>query len=200
MTIIWCIVPEIRSTTDRIFCYSGLFFAIITALNILKKWKQTWRYYHFTNVCHKWQSHHVWFLKYGVQRTTLFVILDRFLPFYPPNNLKNQNFKKMKKTPSDIIIFHRCTINDNHMMYGSWDTEHRRQAEFLVILDHYLPFYPPKNLKIKVLRKIYKMPRDIIILYMCTINDNHILYGSWDTKCDGQNFFSFLTSCALLPP
>ena len=39
------------------------------------------------------------------------------LPVY--NNPKNQNFEKMKKRPGDIIILHMCTINDNHMMYGS---------------------------------------------------------------------------------
>ena len=32
-----------------------------------------------------------------------------FRPFTPPNNLKNQNFAKMKKTPGDIIILHICT-------------------------------------------------------------------------------------------
>ena len=26
----------------------------------------------------------------------------------PPKNLKNQNFEKLKKTPRDIIIFHKC--------------------------------------------------------------------------------------------
>ena len=34
---------------------------------------------------------------------------------------ENQNFEKMKKAPGDIIILHKSTINDNHMMYGSWD-------------------------------------------------------------------------------
>ena len=27
------------------------------------------------------------------------------MPFYPPNRPKNQNFKKMKKRPGEIIIF-----------------------------------------------------------------------------------------------
>ena len=27
---------------------------------------------------------------------------------------------------------------------------------------------------------------------MCTINDNHIMYGSWDMEGDGQNFLSFI--------
>ena len=31
----------------------------------------------------------VWFLRYGVEQTEFFVILDGFLPFYPLNNLKN---------------------------------------------------------------------------------------------------------------
>ena len=50
-----------------------------------------------------------------------FVILDHFLPFYPCNNHKNQNFEKMKKKekPGDIIILQMCNINDNHMMHGS---------------------------------------------------------------------------------
>ena len=51
--------------------------------------------------------------------TKFFVILDQFLPFYPSNNPKNQNFEKMKKQPGDIITLHMCTINNNHMMYGS---------------------------------------------------------------------------------
>ena len=47
-----------------------------------------------------------------------FVNLDH--PFVPcPNNLKYQNFEKVKKTPGNVIILHMCTINENHMMYGS---------------------------------------------------------------------------------
>ena len=34
-----------------------------------------------------------------------------------------------------------------------------------------------------------KKPGDIIILYLCITNDDHIMYGSWDMKCDWQNFF-----------
>ena len=42
-----------------------------------------------------------------------------FLPFYPANKTKNQNFKKLKKLPGYTITLHVCAINDNHMMYGS---------------------------------------------------------------------------------
>ena len=84
--------------------------------------KSTSRYYQFTHVYHKWQSHDVWFLRYGARQTEFFVILDRFLPYCPPNNPKNQNFEKMKKSPADTIILHMSTKNHDHMPHCSWDT------------------------------------------------------------------------------
>ena len=44
-----------------------------------------------------------------------------FLPFYPSNSPKNQNFTKMKKAPEHIIILHMCTKNHDHKMCSSWD-------------------------------------------------------------------------------
>ena len=44
-----------------------------------------------------------------------------FYAVLPPNRPKNQNLKKMKKTPRDIIILHMCTKKYDRMMYGSWD-------------------------------------------------------------------------------
>ena len=70
---------------------------------------------------HKWQSYDAWFLRHGARQTEYFVFLGSFLHFYPSNNLKNQAFEKMKTIPEDIIILHMPTINENHMMYGSWD-------------------------------------------------------------------------------
>ena len=45
-----------------------------------------------------------------------------------------------------------------------------------------------------------KFAGDIIILHVCTINDNHIMYVSWDMKRDGQNFMSFWTIYCLFTP
>ena len=42
-----------------------------------------------------------------------------------------------KKTPRDIIILHMYTINENHMMYGSWNMEH----ETNIIFCHFGPFF-----------------------------------------------------------
>ena len=44
-----------------------------------------------------------------------------FCPFTPPPpyGCRKSKFKKMKKTPGYIIVLHKCTINDNHIVYGS---------------------------------------------------------------------------------
>ena len=44
---------------------------------------------------------------------------SHLLPFLPTNNSKNKNFEKMKTTSGDIISLCNCTINEDHMMYGS---------------------------------------------------------------------------------
>ena len=109
--------------------------------------KNTWRYYNFTDLHHKWQSYDVSFLTYGVQQTEFVVILDHFLPFYPPMDPENQNFEKMKKTLEDIIILQMCTINDSHMMYGSWDMEcNRENLEFFCHFRLFIALLPPPPL------------------------------------------------------
>ena len=104
-----------------------------------------------------------------------------------------------KKNPEDIIISHLHTTNDDHMMYGSWDMESDRQ-NFFLLLDHFLPFYPPNNPENQNFEKMKKVPGDIIISQKCTINDNHMMYDSWDMKCERQNFLSFLAIfCPFTP-
>ena len=43
-----------------------------------------------------------------------------------------------------------------------------------------------------------KRPGDII-LNMCTTNDNHMKFGSWDIEYDGQNVCLFGPFVALYP-
>ena len=50
----------------------------------------------YIHVYHEWISYDIWFLKYKVGQTEIFVILGHFLPFQPPDNLENQNFKIKK--------------------------------------------------------------------------------------------------------
>ena len=130
-----------------------------------KNEKNPWRYYHFTHVYHKWQSFDVWFLRYQVRQTEFFVNLDNFLPFYPPNNLKNQNFEKMKKALGDIIILHMCTTKANHMMYGSWDKE-QNAHNFSSFWTIFCTFSPLTAWKIKIFKK-WKKHLEILSFYTC---------------------------------
>ena len=103
---------------------------------------------------HKWELYDVWFLRYGVW-LRIFCHFGLFLPFYNPNNPKNYNFEKIKKTHGDIIILHMCTKNGNHMMYGSWDMEHDKQ-NFLSFWTTFCHFTPKTTQNIKILKKIKK--------------------------------------------
>ena len=68
----------------------------------------------------------------------------------------------------------------------------------LAILGHFLPFYLPKNQKNQNFEQMNKTAWDIIILYICTINYNFMIYGSWDAEWDKQNFFVILVNFLLL--
>ena len=63
-----------------------------------------------------------------------------------------------------------------------------------VVIFHFQPFFAlllqkqPEKWKLK---KMKKMPRDIIILHKHTKNQDHMLYYSWDMARDGCNYWSF---------
>ena len=78
ITIIWCMLPEIWSATD-ISYHFGPFFAHYwpRKLKFGKTVGNTWRYYPFTHVYHKWRSYDIWLLKYKVQQT----VFCHFRPF-----------------------------------------------------------------------------------------------------------------------
>ena len=59
-------------------------------------------HYHFTYVYQKPKSYDLQFLRYGVERTGFFVILDNFLPS-PLKSQKIKILKKMGKALGDII-------------------------------------------------------------------------------------------------
>ena len=121
-----------------------------------------------------------------MQRTEFFVALDRFLPFYPTNNPRNQNFEKVKKMPRDIIILHKCTKNHDHRLHCSWDKMRDRYNFYFLCWAIFCLFTPVPNQKSKIFYKMKNEPGDIIILYMPTKNNDHMTYGSWDMVRDGQ--------------
>ena len=102
-----CMIPEIWCTTDRIFSNFRPFFALLHPLppittnriKILRQWKNTWRYHHFTQVHHKWQSYDIWFLRYEVHQIEFF--LSSWAIFCPFTHLTawKVNFSKKWKKP-----------------------------------------------------------------------------------------------------
>ena len=157
---------------------------------------------------HKWQSYDVWFLQYAAWHTEFFVIFIKiyhllttfsnfFFFFFFFDNLtifvilpygprKSKFWKKWKKNKlGDIIILQIYTINNNHMIYGSWGIE-RNGQNFMSFQTIFCPFIFLTTQKIKILRKLKKTTAGIIITHTCTINDTHMMYVSWDMELDRQ--------------
>ena len=91
-------------------------------------------------------------------RQNLFSFWTIFCPFTPPltpYNPENQNFEKIKKTPGDIIILHKCNINDNHIWYmvpEIWSKVH--QMKFLSSLATFCHFTALTAWKIRISKKM----------------------------------------------
>ena len=160
LTEIW------SSVTDTIFCHFRPFFALLPhywprKLKFGKNAKNTWRYCPLTLLYDKWQSYDVWFLRYQARQKEFFVILGYFLPFYPSNSWKNENFKKKtkkkKKTPGNIITLQKCTKTQDHMLYCSWDVvcDGCNYISFWAI---FCCFTPLTDRKIKISRKWKNTP------------------------------------------
>ena len=119
LTEIW------SSVTDTIFCHFRPFFALLPhhwprKLKFGKNVKNTWRYCPLTLLYDKWQSYDVWFLRYQARQKEFFVILGYFLPFYPSNSWKNENFKKKKrKKEKNTWKYHHFTkVYQNSWSYA----------------------------------------------------------------------------------
>ena len=147
-------VPEIWSATDIIFLSSWAIFCPFTPLKAQKmktnkKWKIHLEISSFYTSARKtmvigYTVPEIW----HVTDVIVIFILDYNFLFYPPNSPKNENFKKMKKTPGDIIILYKCTKNHDHMLYCSWDKMCDRcncYFSFWAIFCPSTPLTSPKN-------------------------------------------------------
>ena len=130
-------------------------------------------------------------------QTEFLLTLDNFLPFYSPNNPKNHNFDKMKKTTWDIIILYKCTINENYMMYVFWDMKHDRPfCRFGPFFCPFTPLITPKNQNFE---KMKEKLGDVIILNKSNKYYDHMLHRSWDITHDGCNFHFFYFELLFVP-
>ena len=109
----------------------------------------------------------------------------------------------MKKTSGGIIILNISTINKNHMMYDSWDMEHNRQ-NFFSFWTFFALLHPPPPTPLQPREsKFWKNEKSIWIynlLHKCTINNNNMIYRSWDMKCTIHIFLSSWAIFSFYPP
>ena len=101
------------------------------------------------------------------------------LSHYWPGKLK---FGKMLKKSADIILLRMCTINQGHMMYGSWDIKCKGQSFFAILGHLFCPLTLLATEKIKIL-KILKNAWRYYCFTVCTTNDNHEL---WHLICQAE--------------
>ena len=162
MTIIWCMVPEMWSVTDRVLHNFGPFFPLLSHLwpgksKLKKNEKNSWSFIFLHiiflhNVHYKWQSYDVWFLKYGGWQTEIFVILDHFLPFYSPP-LTIHKIKILKKWKNSSRYYHFTHVWHKWQSYDVWFLQHGAQkTKFLSFWAIFCPFTNIMTWKINILK------------------------------------------------
>ena len=132
----------------------------------------------------------IWYMVFQIWSATDKIFLS-FWTIFCPFTQKNQNFEKLKKAPGDIIILHKCTKNDDYMLYCSLDMARNRLNCYFSFWAIFYPFTSLTVQKIKIEKKWKKPCGDIIILHKSTKNDDQMIHSSWDMVHDGCNYFSF---------
>ena len=104
----------------------------------------------------------------------------------------------MKKIAGDIITTHeyqKSQSYDLRFLDTDWG-----QTEFFVVLGHFLLFISSMILKNNILKKMKKVPWNITILHMCTINEDHMIFLRY--KARQTEFFVILDHFLLFhcPP
>ena len=121
----------------------------------------------YIHVYHKWRWYDIWFLKYKVRQTNVFVILGHSLPFHNPDE---------QEQPEKFKIWDMACDGHNFLL-------------FWTIFSPFNPLPSPTNLKYQNFEKMKKSPGGTIIFHKCTKNHDHMLHCSWDTMCDVYNSY-----------
>ena len=143
-------------------------------------------------------SYDLCLLRYGVlAQTYFFVIQAIFCSFGPLLMPKTKLWKKCNK--------YLEILSPDHMIpwYHVWFLRYQvQQTELFCHLGQVLALlpHPPLTAQKMKISKMKKNPGDIIILYKCTKNHDHLLYCSRDVVRDGFNsYFHLGLYFSLLP-
>ena len=149
---------------QNVLSFWTIFCPFTQKIKIGKNEKNTYTYYHFTHVYHKWQSYDVWCLRYQARQYFLsfWTIFCTFIP------LTTRKIKILNKWINhlEILSLYTCVPQMKIIwcmvpeIWSIW------QTKLFVILDCFLPFNSHNNPKNKNFEKIKKISGDIII-YTC---------------------------------
>ena len=106
---------------------------------------------------HKWQSYDAWFWDVEHNRQNFLSFWTIFCPFTP---LTTQKLKFLKKWKRPWRYYHFIHVHNKWQSNDLWFLRCGLQwTEIFVIWEHLWHFYPPKNWKIKHLKKLKKNAR-----------------------------------------
>ena len=153
MTIIWYMVSEISTATDRFFL---VILGPLTAwkIKISKNEKNPWRYI-ILHKCTKTHDHRL-YCSWDMARdrcNCYFLFWAIFWPFTPspppPNSPKTEKFKKLKKYLG-VSSFYPSTKIHEYMIYCSWDIAHDGCNWCFSFWATFCPFTPQTAWKMKI--------------------------------------------------
>ena len=160
MTVIWFVVLEIPTATDR-FLFSP--WAIFCPLppsplenkNIKKMKKNAWRYHQYIiKISQAYQkSYHRLYCSWDMECdgcNSYLWFWAIFCTFTPITAQKIKISKINKTTPGDIIILHKCTKNHDYMLYCSLDMACDRCKCYFSFSAIFKPFIPLAAWKMKI--------------------------------------------------
>ena len=154
------------------------------------------------NTCtyHYWNLHDMIYSSWDTAKQMEIGNFSSFFPLHPPKNPKTQHFEKWKNLLE--LSFYTCAPKITMIWFTVPEICSETDKNF-VILDHFLPFnHSPQWSQISKYWKKWKRCLEILSFYthMCTINEDHMIYGSWNITCDRQKFSTFWAiSCPLSP-
>ena len=167
----------------KFFCHSGSIFVLLAPLNdpgnqYFKKMPDDIILLQMRAINEDHMIHDSWNIRCDRQN---FYHIGPFFALSPTWQPRKSKFWKNQKTTGDIII-----LTHKHHIWKSYGWSLRygaRLTKCFVIWDCFCPFTPLMTQKFKILKnwkkeKQKQKPGDIIILQMCTINDNDMMYGS----------------------
>ena len=127
---------------------------------------------------HRWEWYDVLFLRYGAWWTEFFAILNHFLLFYPLKTGKIKILKKWKKYLE--ISFYTNMPKIMIICYTVPEIWYIRHVILIFYLGLFFVLLPPNDRKNQNFQKIWKRHGDIIVLHMCTKNNDQMMFGSWN--------------------